>query len=280
MRGMARARAPLLLLGLFSTHLYSAAALSCTAGQVDPTLISSTTSLGCITCGAGKVANAERKACVWDGTTVCAPGTWRPAGNDWHEPLCLACTDANRVIMNAYCAGGAALPVGCAPGTGSGPNNTVSAAACSVQTTCSPGYYLSNGACVLCEESYACAGGTAPRVQCALSQIPVAVAPASSSTPAAYVRQGATQCLVPRLSAADCVRTGNLGFGLNGTEGACNACPLGWNCYTSLNAQYVNAPCSGSTPASNFRGTGCEVRAQRRASSPRPLLKHTPTRAS
>ena len=34
-------------------------------------------------CGAGKAPNADASACVWDGTTVCAPGTYRRPGSGY-----------------------------------------------------------------------------------------------------------------------------------------------------------------------------------------------------
>ena len=55
-------------------------------------------------CGAGKVPSADASACVWDGTTVCAPGTYRYPGSGNTMPLCNPCP------WNAFCAGGSEMP--------------------------------------------------------------------------------------------------------------------------------------------------------------------------
>jgi hypothetical protein len=114
-------------------------------------------------CGLGKAPAANASTCLWDGITSCPPGQWGSDGSRFDQPYCNPCPSG------AICAGGSALPVGCPSGQGPNPTST----ACSVQTTCNAGYYLTNGRCSLCIVGHTCAGGTASPVLCPTRLVPL-----------------------------------------------------------------------------------------------------------
>jgi len=63
-----------------------------------------------ILCGTGKVPNANLSSCVWDGSTVCAAGSYIRTSAIGSDTYCTTCP------AGAACAGGSAPPAVCTPG--------------------------------------------------------------------------------------------------------------------------------------------------------------------
>jgi hypothetical protein len=196
-------------------------------------------------CGSGKVPNAGATACVWDGTTTCAAGTYISPSTASNNPYCAACTAGNS------CAGGSAAPVACAAGqivnsgatacaacpsglvctggsspaaacgTGKVPNAGATACVHDGTTTCAAGTYISPSTsvtspyCAACTAGNSCAGGSAAPVACAAGQIVNSGATACAACPSGLVCTGgsspAVACgtgKVPNAGATACVHDG------------------------------------------------------------------------
>jgi hypothetical protein len=198
-----------------------------------------------VRCGQGKAPAANSSSCLWDGVTSCPPGQWGTSASRFDKPYCIACPSG------AICTGGSALPVGCP--YGQGPN--VGSTACSVQTTCNPGYYLSNGRCSLCMAGYACVGGTSAPSLCPLRLVPVDAA----GEPAVVGYSGLDSFSNPFTNAYDISIKGGFpavscgippscppGTYMNTTIGfeGCLPCPSGYACPGEY---LVPILCTGST---------------------------------
>jgi hypothetical protein len=187
-------------------------------------------------CGTGKVPNAGATACVHDGTTVCAAGTYINPATASNNPYCASCTAGNA------CAGGSASPSPCvagqfvnsgatacavcpsglvctggsspasACGTGKVPNAGATACVHDGTTVCAAGTFINpitsvtSPYCANCTAGNVCAGGSVAPAPCPAGQ---------------YLNSGATACFIP----SSC----NVGDYIIGSTG-CFPCPSGSSC--------------------------------------------------
>jgi hypothetical protein len=197
-----------------------------------------------VRCGPGKAPTANSSICLWDGVSTCPPGQWGTSASRFDDPYCNLCP------VGAICAGGSALPVGCPFGQGPNP----SATACSVQTTCNPGYYLTNGRCSLCLPGYSCAGGTAAPSLCSTRLVPVdadgepaIVMPSKFSVLGDVVNNAYEYSIKGGFPAVSCALPLSCppGTYMNLTTGfeGCTSCPAGFACPGEL---IVPIACIGS----------------------------------
>jgi hypothetical protein len=183
-----------------------------------------------VLCGIGKVPNGGATACDWDGTSVCAAGTYINPSTNSNADYCIACTSGN------ICTGGSAAPTACP----SGQYVNVGATACYLPTSCNVGDYI-NGAngCLPCPSNSACAGGTATFVTCTSGQVPdfaksACVAASTTCSSGTFLYQ--SLCLACP-SGATC-SGGTAGISCFGSLSlnlvtSCAACPANANCWGS-----------------------------------------------
>jgi hypothetical protein len=188
-------------------------------------------------CGAGKVPNVNATGCVWDGSTICAAGTYINPITTTTAAYCANCT------TNNFCAGGSAAPAACPAGqyVNSG------ASVCFIPTSCNVGDYLvGSTGCFPCPSGSSCAGGTAAAVACGAGQLP---------------NVDKSACVA---SASTCT-SGNFLYKVNSsdTAGICLSCPsvpgmgffcpggtAGLSCSSHINFGYTCKQC----PPDNAKG--------------------------
>jgi hypothetical protein len=184
------------------------------------------------TCGTGKVPNGGATACDWDGTTVCAAGTYINPVTSPAVSYCTACP------ARSTCAGGSAAPVACA----SGQYANGAATACVIPTSCNVGdYIVGSTGCFPCPANSGCAGGTATAVTCTSGQVPnvaksACVAAATTCNMGDFLYQGVclTCPVVSGLTINCWGGSSGLQCGSNINLGTtCLPCPANANCWGS-----------------------------------------------